>query len=134
MTCHFYNHWHKKYKFQPFWPNFELGASLRETKNSKILRKWSPKRTAFFKSPLTFDNDLLITGDTCSSKMDPFYPILKKWGQEVDQYFKIWIINHKIVATKNVYVSKFRSFYFCLVAVCFFELALKKNCKMTLIL
>ena len=39
---------------------------------------WSPKRTAFFKSPVTFDNDLLITGDTCSSKVDLFYPIFKK--------------------------------------------------------
>ena len=55
-----------------------IRASLWETKNSKILRKWSPKRTAFFKSPITFDNDLLITGDTCSSKSDAFYPFFKK--------------------------------------------------------
>ena len=57
-------------------PNLELRTSLRKTKNSKILKKWSPKRTAFFKSPVTFDNDLLITGDRCSSKIGPFYPIL----------------------------------------------------------
>ena len=57
-------------------PNLELRTSLRKTKNSKILKTWSPKRTAFFKSPVTFDNDLLITGDTCSSKIGPFYPIL----------------------------------------------------------
>ena len=59
-------------------PNLELRTSLRETKNSKIFKMWSPKRTAFFKSPVTFDNDLLITGDTCSSKVDLFYPIFKK--------------------------------------------------------
>ena len=57
-------------------PNLELRTSLRKRKNSKILKTWSPKRTAFFKSPVTFDNDLLITGDTCSSKIDPVYPIL----------------------------------------------------------
>ena len=53
-------------------PSLELRTSLRETKNSKILKTWSPKRTAFFKSPVTFDNDLLITGDLCCSKIDPF--------------------------------------------------------------
>ena len=57
-------------------PNLELRTSLRKTKNSKILKTWSPKRTAFFKSPVAFDNDLLITGDLCCSKIDPFYPIL----------------------------------------------------------
>ena len=57
-------------------PNLEIRTSLWETKNSKILKTWAPKRTTFFKSSVTFDNDLLITGDTCSSKIDPFYPIL----------------------------------------------------------
>ena len=57
-------------------PSLELRTSLPETKNSKILKTWSPKRTAFFKSPVTFDNDLLITGDLCCSKIDPFYLIL----------------------------------------------------------
>ena len=37
----------------------------------QILRKESPKRTAFFKFPVTFDDDLLITGDTYSPKIDP---------------------------------------------------------------
>ena len=57
-------------------PNLELRTSLRKTKKSKILKTWSLKRTAFFKSPVTFDNDVLITGNTCSSKIDLFYPIL----------------------------------------------------------
>ena len=52
---------------------------------------------AFFKFRITFDNDLLITSDTYTSKIDPFYPVLR--CQEVDQYFKIWNMNHKTVST-----------------------------------
>ena len=86
LTKPFYSHWHTKYRFQPFWPNFELSTSLRETKKSKIFRNWSPKRTAFFKSPLTFDNDLLITGDTCSFKINPFTQF---WDNDVNKLMNI---------------------------------------------
>ena len=56
-------------------PNLESRTSLRKAKNSESLKRGLQKGTAFFKSPVTY-NDLLITGDTCSSKIDPFYRIL----------------------------------------------------------
>ena len=40
----------------------------------KVFRKYPPRRTAFFKLPVTFDNDLIITGDTYSPKINPFLP------------------------------------------------------------
>ena len=55
-----------------------------------------PKRPAFLTFLITFDNDLLITSDTYTSKIDPFYPVLR--CQEVDRYFKIWNMNHKTVS------------------------------------
>ena len=54
---------------------------------------------AFFKFPITFDDDLFITNDTYYFKIEPFYTILRQWRQEVDHYLKISNINCKTVST-----------------------------------